>query len=392
MKILFIIDYFQPQIGYSEVFLLKEFVRLGHTVEVLTSNHYFPFPNYADTVQSLLGSRTQPIGRRIEEGLSVQRQRALIDVGNRVIFSGLVRKISEYKPDLVIVNGIVTFSALVASVFKQIYQYRLILRDSHLYSEYNRGPQLLKKLIYGSFRLFAKRIVEKNADAIVAAADGTKVLATEVYGIRKPIVVIPLGTDPKLYAYSKQKRLRFRKKVGIKNSDFVILYTGKVIPAKGLELFFRAFQRLVSKHPSLILVIVGAGSQEYTQQCLKLVEKKYRQQVIFTGFKGQADLPEIYAAADIAVWPLQETTSMLDAASSQLPFIVNDQIGTQERISYRNALTYKKGQDVDLAHKISFLLTHPTERKEMGRRGRKLILDTLSWRQLAQTYLRLVSL
>ena len=45
MKIVILIDYFQPKLGYQEFFLAKEMQKLGHQVYVATSNYYFPFPD-----------------------------------------------------------------------------------------------------------------------------------------------------------------------------------------------------------------------------------------------------------------------------------------------------------------------------------------------------------
>jgi hypothetical protein len=42
MKIIHVIDYFQPQLGYQETFLAKEQAKQGHEVYVLTSDRYNP--------------------------------------------------------------------------------------------------------------------------------------------------------------------------------------------------------------------------------------------------------------------------------------------------------------------------------------------------------------
>lgn len=42
MKIVHVIDYFQPRLGYQETFLAKEHPKLGHEVYVVTSDRYNP--------------------------------------------------------------------------------------------------------------------------------------------------------------------------------------------------------------------------------------------------------------------------------------------------------------------------------------------------------------
>ena len=69
MKILHIINYFQPQLGYQEYFLAKEQVKMGHKVYVVTSNLYFPFPNYEQTFQNILGPRKFNPGNKNIDGI-----------------------------------------------------------------------------------------------------------------------------------------------------------------------------------------------------------------------------------------------------------------------------------------------------------------------------------
>ena len=57
MKIIQIINYFQHQIGYQEYFLAKEQAEAGHNVTIISSDRYFPFPDYESTVKSILGNR-----------------------------------------------------------------------------------------------------------------------------------------------------------------------------------------------------------------------------------------------------------------------------------------------------------------------------------------------
>ena len=48
-----------------------------------------------------------------------------------------------------------------------------------------------------------------------------------------------------------------------------------------------------------------------------------------------------YRAADIGIWPRQESMSMIDAASSGVPLIVSDKIGEPERVEGTAACTRK---------------------------------------------------
>jgi glycosyltransferase involved in cell wall biosynthesis len=49
---------------------------------------------------------------------------------------------------------------------------------------------------------------------------------------------------------------------------------------------------------------------------------------------------------------------------------------------------YKQGNVEDLSKKILWMIQHPVERKKMGKRGRALAVSQLSWRKIAEAYLK----
>ena len=100
-----------------------------------------------------------------------------------------------------------------------------------------------------------------------------------------------------------------------------------------------------------------------------------------------AELYKYYSAADVAVWPLQESLAMNDAAACGLPFIANDELGDKERTSANNTLLYIKGDSIDLQQKLLYLLENKTQRIAMGKRGRDLMKKKFSWDILAERYL-----
>jgi glycosyltransferase involved in cell wall biosynthesis len=132
--------------------------------------------------------------------------------------------------------------------------------------------------------------------------------------------------------------------------------------------------------------LVGNGNSSYIQHLQSLLLDPSH--LHFVDAVLMHKLPPYYSLADLAVWPLQESTSMNDAASMSLPFIANDRLGARLRISNKNALLYKQGNVEDLSKKILWMIQHPVERKKMGKRGRALAVSQLSWRKIAEAYLK----
>jgi len=391
MKILYMVDYYQPQIGYNEYYLPSEWSQLGYEVTILTSNYYYPFPNYNETAGKLLGRRRQKIGVYQQGKVKVIKQPMLFEIFTRAVFRGHESVINSCKPDLVIVNKSSSFNSFEAARLKSKYKYKLITYDAHLMSGYKAvGNKFFKDIVYFVYRTLFSRFMNTRVDKYIAVQEGTVDVMTNLYG-QSPVEHIPLGTDPKRFRFDKSARLDIRKRYQIPNDAVVGIYTGKIIPTKGVSILYDAFGRLASHVPQLHLLIVGAGSKEYIQQCESYVDSKYHCRIHLTGFKENKELFKYYSASDFGVWPLEESTSMNDAAACEIPFIANDEVGVKLRFKNNNALKYARGNSQDLAEKMKYLVSYPKERKKMGIRGRELIQNELSWNMIAKQYLKIIT-
>jgi glycosyltransferase involved in cell wall biosynthesis len=269
------------------------------------------------------------------------------------------------------------------------HKYKLVLVDTHLPSEFERGNKLMKILFYGAFRLLFANLISGAADKVIAAQEGTIDIIKNVYGIKKKVHLIDQGTDIEKFYFDVNARKRIRKKFKLKESDFVIVYPGKVIEAKGVHLLFEAFASLTKQHDNIYLLIVGGGEKNYINRCKKTVERKYQNRVLWLNFQPQEELYKYYSFGDIGVWPLQEALSMNDCLACERPFIAMDKVTSRKRFSNNNALTYKTGDSSDLAKKILYMYNHPNERKAMGKRGRDLVESALSWDKISEEYIKI---
>lgn len=389
MRILIAADYYQTTIGYSKLHVPQQLLKRGHLIRVITSNKYFPFPKYKQTVEKILGSRERKIGLKVENGIPIKRKKTVLEIFSRCLFFGLKEEIKIYRPDIMIVYGVSSFSAIQASFLKKYFKHKLIMVDTHLPSEFESGNRTLKAIFYFIFRFLFSKLISNNVDKIIAAQEKTKEIITGVYGINKEVVLIDQGTDLNKFRFDEKWRIKLRENLQLKKNDFLIIYTGKVIPSKGVDILCAAFNLLGKKRKELYLLIVGNGEDEYLKKCISKIDGNILDRVKFVDFQPEDELFKYYSASDLAVWPLQETLSMNDAMACQLPFIANNTLGAKTRISGDNALLYKKGDIKDLAEKIEYIYNNPKLAKKMGRNGRKLAREKLSWEKIALEYIKL---
>ena len=106
MKIVHVIGYFQPELGYEEFYTAREQVRLGHDVAVVTSDRIFPFSAEIKSALSSAGldmtTRKRGTGVSDLEGVSVHRLPTAFEwFYDCVAVHGLKESLSLLKPEIV---------------------------------------------------------------------------------------------------------------------------------------------------------------------------------------------------------------------------------------------------------------------------------------------------
>src|SRR3990167_4961654 len=131
MKILLSVDYYQSQLGYSDSHIAQNLKKTGHEVVVLTSDSYFPFPDYENTSGKILGPRELKSGISIENGIKVIREKMKFELFARAIYSNHEKHIKDFNPDIIISNKVAGFNTVKFANLKKQFNYKLICYDSH---------------------------------------------------------------------------------------------------------------------------------------------------------------------------------------------------------------------------------------------------------------------
>lgn len=136
----------------------------------------------------------------------------------------------------------------------------------------------------------------------------------------------------------KNESKQLRKKYNISTDEKVILFSGRLIPVKGIKELIIAFKKIDSKYKCKLLIVGNAGfgeaiTGEYDQELYDL-SKNISEKIIFTGFISNKDLPKIHSICDIAVvpsiWEEAAGLVVIEAMCSGIPLIVTDSGGINE--------------------------------------------------------------
>ena len=386
MRIIHIIDYLQPKLGYQETFLAREHAKAGHEVYVVTSDRYSP--SIYEANKELLDGRIVGAGLFEEEGIRLWRLRTLFEIPRAIWIRGLEDKIQELRPDIVVVHAIVTFGAIrVARLKKKLGGFKLIY-DDHM--TFDNSTSVLR-VLYPLFRWNYSHLIQETADAFVGVADASREFMIKRYGIPpERITVIPLGADHELFRFDEAARQQIRSQFSLNQNDVVFVYSGKIVPQKSLNILIEAV-KLMKSYNNLRVLLVGDGPSTYVEKMkLAIRDAVLVDKFIWHNAVPNRELYRFYSAADVGVWPRGASIGQREAMACGLPIIISEDSMVTDLVSYGNGLICQEDKPQDLARQMEKLLNSEL-RRQMGHKSRKLVEEKLSWRIIAGQFVELVS-
>lgn len=137
-----------------------------------------------------------------------------------------------------------------------------------------------------------------------------------------------------------------------------ILYVGRMVSPKGVELLIRAFHKASSQCHDLRLILVGEGRDLNNYRTL-IRDLGIDGKVMVTGFVPDHDLWYYYSIADLFVYPSiggfeAFGITLLEAMRYSIPCLVADTGGCKEVIRDAGA-TFRDRDEEDLAKKMMIL-------------------------------------
>lgn len=173
-----------------------------------------------------------------------------------------------------------------------------------------------------------------------------------------------------------------------------VIFTGRIIYAKGVQDLLKAFHDLAATYPFLKLVIVGDGIYlNNLRDQVSRMTSAISSRIKFTGEVPQKQINSILSTCDIFVNPSYSEglpTTVMEAASVGLPIIATDVGGTSEVITDGISGLLIRPHDVKkLTSSLEWMLTHRYEAIGMGREARK-IAQTFSWEEVINQWEELI--
>ena len=210
------------------------------------------------------------------------------------------KKIKELNLDVIHSQtefGIGTFARLVAMEL----DIPIVHTYHTLYEEYLNSltKNKIKYMVNGFVEYLAEYYCDSSIGELIVPTAKTKEIFKKQYKFKREVHVIPNGIDLDKFSIeniNKKEIEKIKKQYGIKDTDFVIMYVGRLGPEKNITFLARAQKQIVKKHKNCKLVIVGEGPMKNE---LEKITSSIRENVIFTGKIPQSDIQYYYRLADV---------------------------------------------------------------------------------------------
>ena len=360
MKILYISQWFSSSGGGGEVLFIEfasEMAKRGHSVHVLT---------HKDSSRAGLKFDNIYI-HEVKPGLSSFPPSYFQNIGFilNATWIGL-RIIKNYQIDLIHCNN---FSPIIVGTLLSKLCNKPLIKTVHVvfaatskyWSNWSKQTNVSRfSSIIGP--LFEKLTIRLPADIIHTVSKTTKENLVR-FGARSKIILVP-----NIVNLSSYDKLNLKKSYG----DY-ILFIGRLVFNKNLNVLIESFVKVVQKVPNAKLIVVGTGPMlQIWKKMVRDLELKDR--IIFTGYVGENEKMDLTANTSAFVLPsINEgmPTVVLEAFAMSTPVIVSDIQSHREIVDDGvDGFLIPLDDKQKWAEKIIYILTNREVCKKMGCNGR----------------------
>ena len=246
------------------------------------------------------------------------------------------------------------------------YAYKLSQRGYH-----NLVLHLHNELLHSNSRYHD--IIFNSLTKILTVSDYIKERVSSIQPSNK-IQTIYNGIDLNIFSPKDISTIN-RNRIGFSESDFIIVYSGRINNEKGISELIDALLNL-RDIPQIKLMVLGSSFFDITKnenkfvRSLKNKAKEIESKIVFTGFIPYNQVPDYLQIADIAVlpsmWEEPFGLTIVEAMAMGLPLITTRSGGIPEICEGVATIVERDHIVNNLASAIIDLYKHPEKRQQMA--------------------------
>lgn len=220
------------------------------------------------------------------------------------------------------------------------------------------GESVLKKS-WVAYKLYGKLLQEYTKGIItVSSALSEEIKEMKIFSHEAPILTLPNGIDLEQFTVTNKF---YRKNIGLKDDDFVVIFVGHFIKRKGID----KLQNILNKHPEWKAILIGEGEIPIWINA---------DQIAYVGTVEHMELPKYLNAADVFVLPtLAEgcCNSIIEAMGCGLPVISSNKKFNDDILDDSCSIRIDPDNENDIENAIYQLYINTDLRERLARGAEK---------------------
>ena len=310
----------------------------------LFTDTYPPFINGVSTSVLMLKQGLEKLGHEVyvvtvnDESFSYKEEDGVLKIPSFPIGlmnfrqSGIyplkaLKIIKKWKLDIIHSHTEFSIGTFARLISKQL-NIPLVHTYHTMYEEY------IYYITKGYFDSASKKLVEyltlflcdKTIDELIVPTEKAKELFKDKYKVKRDVYVIPSGIDTTRFYkenIDKIEIINLKKDLGLKKTDFIVLYVGRIAKEKSIDFLINNFNSVLKQIPKAKMIIVGDGPD--IKDLIDLAKKEgLENKIIFAGKAPWTDVPKYYSLCDVFVTASKTETqglTVMEAMGASKPVV-----------------------------------------------------------------------
>lgn len=245
----------------------------------------------------------------------------------------------------------------------------LTLHDIIYLNKKFSGGSLYQRLGH-YYRKWIVPMAYKKAQQVFTVSDFEKETITAVLGHNHKLRTVYNGVSDRFRFMDASAQADTKKRLSL--PERYLFFLGNTVPKKNMKGMLEAFGLYCEENEDSLPLVIAESSLEEVQAMLKSLKRsELINNIHLTGYMSHADLPAVYAAAELFIYPsLRESFGIpiIESMACGTP-VITSKTSSMPEVSGNAAYLINPKQPIEIAQAISWTLDNEAYQQKLKAKG-----------------------